>query len=178
MARLLARMNAFNFTKVFFNPKLQYLIQIYRKYHTGSVTDWKVGFTSIGQHSTAHRSMFPKNVIFVLRSENFEFKIADLELLRCLVVYLHLHCWKISRPQIPQTPPAPASQSAKNASAAVQKSSHIIQIHSDISNFLLSVHQEGRQSIHTSDHASYTHRGHAQNICKEKIFSKNQILNI
>ena len=110
----------------------------------------------------------------MLRSENFEFKIADLELLRCLVVYLHLHCWKISRPQIPQTPPAPASQSAKNASAAVQKSSHIIQIHSDISNFLLSVHQEGRQSIHTSDHASYTHRGHAQNICKRKSSAKTK----
>ena len=54
----------------------------------------------------------------VLRVEHFEFKIfgANLQLLQCLVVYLYIcTCTveKICSPQIPQTPSAPASQSAK-----------------------------------------------------------------
>ena len=58
------------------------------------------------------------------------------------------------------------------------KRAYIIQIHSDVLNFLLSVHQEGRQSIHISDRASNTHREHDQNKCKKRNFSKNNIVNI
>ena len=57
--------------------------------------------------------------------------------------------------------------SGKTASARAQKRLlGIIRIHSDVLKFLLSVHQEGRRSIHISDRASYTHREQAQNICK------------
>ena len=69
--------------------------------------------------------------------------------------------------------------SGKTASARAQKRLlGIIRIHSDVLKFLLSVHQEGLRSIHISDRASSTHREHDQNKCKNKSFSKNNIVNI
>ena len=96
-------------------------------------------------------------------------------MLRCLVVYLHLHCSKICSPQIPQHLLLHHNLPNSGKNASPRKRAYIIQIHSDILNFLLSVHQEGRQSIHISDRASNTHREHAQNKSKKGASAKAEL---
>ena len=93
----------------------------------------------------------------VLRVEHFEFKIlgANLQLLRCLVVYLYIcTCTveKICSPQIPQTPPAPASQSAKFWQNCISTSAKEVAWHySDTFRCIevLAVSASGRPSIYS-----------------------------